>query len=333
MALVGADTDQLRATAALFTQAADRLQESVRVLNGQVVNAGFWHGPDAQRFRSEWTGHSVSAINAAAQGLRSGAEALRRNADEQDNASRPDGGSGSSAAASRDSACYEQSARGLNDMWNEIRDIPGDSSGYRVQEVEGPDGQTRYVVYIAGTASQLFDVPSWFANQSGFNNVHAARGALDEHQVKQLEKLIPEGAEVMLVGYSQGGMDAQNIAMSGRLNVTQVVTFGSPVRSDLDVSAVHIHAKGDSVPGSAAGSPGPYSDSAIAAENNSAIFHGESENHRPQLFNGTNVHSNAYGDLSKSFDTEAGRDGTRAADAVDGLDKFRGNVRNETDLT
>ncbi|PWQ89138.1 hypothetical protein DKX15_15610, partial [Enterococcus faecium] len=109
------------------TQAADRLQESVRVLDGQVVNAGFWHGPDAPRFRSEWTGQSVAAINATVQRLRSGAEALRRKDDEQDDASRTDGGGGSSSAASRDSARYEQSARGLADMWSEIRDIPGNS--------------------------------------------------------------------------------------------------------------------------------------------------------------------------------------------------------------
>ena len=34
----------------------------------------------------------------------------------------------------------------------------------------------------------------------------------------------------MLVGFSQGGMDAQNIAASGRYDVTSVVTFGSIVQ-------------------------------------------------------------------------------------------------------
>jgi pimeloyl-ACP methyl ester carboxylesterase len=61
---------------------------------------------------------------------------------------------------------------------------------------------------------------------------------------------MPKGAEVMLVGYSQGGTDAQNIAMQyNDFKVTQVVTFGSPVRQDLDVPAVHLQANGDHIPG------------------------------------------------------------------------------------
>ncbi|OJZ64179.1 hypothetical protein BRW64_18950 [Mycolicibacterium diernhoferi] len=211
-------------------------------------------------------------------------------------------------------------------MWNEVRDIPGEGSGYRLQKVEGPDGEVRYIVYIAGTAGGLF------ANQSAFNNVHAVGGRLDEAQVKELEKLIPEGAEVMLVGYSQGGMDAQNIAQSGRLNVTQVVTFGSPVRSDLEVPAVHLRAAGDGVPGSAAGVVGPYFDSELAAKKDPSIFRGESPSHRPNGFNGIDVHSNGYGELAKSFDREADNGIGRQKAAVAGLARFQGNVLSEKDI-
>lgn len=54
----------------------------------------------------------------------------------------------------------------------------------------------------------------------------------------------------MLVGLSQGGMDAQNIANSGKFNVTNLVTYGSPVNlaDDPKINTVHIRAEGNPVP-------------------------------------------------------------------------------------
>lgn len=48
-------------------------------------------------------------------------------------------------------------------------------------------------------------------------------------------------AKVMLVGYSQGGMDAQNIAESGRYDVSTVVTFGSPIVAPASTEYESIH--------------------------------------------------------------------------------------------
>ena len=59
----------------------------------------------------------------------------------------------------------------------------------------------------------------------------------------------------MLVGYSQGGIDAQNIAALGRseFNVTDVVTFGSPTVAGAHPEAfgtnvLHVRAWNDPVP-------------------------------------------------------------------------------------
>lgn len=323
MTVIGADPDQLRTTANQFVQAADRLQGSLKGLNSFVSNAAIWHGPDSERFRSEWNGQSVFALNAAISALRAGAEVLQRNADEQENASRAEGGSGSGGATAA-SMCYEKSAGGLHDMWNEIHDIPNDSSGYRVQKVMGEDGVERYIVYIVGTFGS--------ETQTGWSFFNAMSGAPDDAQIDALDGLIPDDAEVMLVGYSQGGMDAQNIAASGRLNVQQVVTFGSPVRSDLDVPAIHLQADGDGVPGSAAGVPGPYFDSAIAAAHDSSIFHGESDV-RPNGYNASGIHANGYGDLSQEWDNEARTlEGGRAAESAEGLKSFQGDVVDQVDI-
>lgn len=245
MAVSGADAHQLRETARRFQEAADRLQSSVKSLTAITGNAAVWRGPDADRFRSEWNAQSVRGLNNATQALRDGAEALRRNADEQEAASRVDGvvSPGSTGAwASVPTDDYGAAAQKSHDMWTQVRKVP--DNAYRVQMVQGEDGKTRYIVYIGGTNGDLFG-----EGQSPWANVPAARGQLDQAQVDELYKLIPKDAEVMLVGYSQGGMDAQNIAKDGKLNVTQIVTFGSPSRFDLDVPAVHLRAQDDPIPG------------------------------------------------------------------------------------
>ena len=319
MTVTGADPDQLRTTASQFVQAADRLQSSMKWLNGFVSNAAIWRGPDSERFRSEWNGQSVFALNAAINALRSGADVLRRNADEQEDASRADGGGG--GAGGSGSTHSKQSANGLHDMWNEIHKIPKDSSGYRVQKVMVGD-QEKYIVYIVGTDGSQ--------TQTWGSNVNAMIGQVDEKQLAAIEKLV-KGHEVMLVGYSQGGMDAQNIAQSGRLNVQQIVTFGSPVRSDLDVPALHLQATGDGVPGAAAGLPGPYFDSAIAASHNPSVFVGESDI-RPNGHNGLTIHGGGYDDLSKTFDHEASNGDARAAESAAGLKSFQGDVVGQVDI-
>lgn len=323
MTVTGADPEQLRATATQFSQAADQLQGSLKGLSSYVSNASFWRGPDSERFRSEWSGQSVFSINAAVTALRNGAEVLRRNADEQDDASRADRGGGSGAGRGNLTR-YEQSPNGLRGMWDEIHDIPNtdDSSGYRVQKVVGPDGVERYIVYIVGTGGS--------STQSFLANVGAISGVLDKEQVAALERLIPDGAEVMLVGHSQGGIDAQNIAASGKLNVTEIVTFGSPVRNDLNVSAIHLQDTYDPVPGTGIFNPQMYSAQAQDGNGNVEVFSARSDKESPL---GLDEHGVGYGDLSQKWDHEAQtNDGGRAANAAEGLTKFQGDVRGQVDI-
>lgn len=91
--MVGADVDQLRALARRFTASADKLQHSSNGLSSAVTNAAFWRGNDAERFRTQWRSHSNPLIVAVVKALHSAADALIRNADEQDQASAAGGGS------------------------------------------------------------------------------------------------------------------------------------------------------------------------------------------------------------------------------------------------
>ncbi len=245
MPVRGADIDDLRALATRLAQAADRLQHSSRGLSSAIANTPIWRGNDADRFRSEWHGSSILVLNAAVDTLRSAADTLRRNADQQEQASASSGGDTRSSAgtgAGSQGNDFSKAPNATNDLWTNLKSYEHikDSSGYHVQKIED-NGKVRYIVYITGTEAA--------DGQTLGSNIPAALGLLDQKQIDRLKKLIqPPGSEVMLVGHSQGGMDAQNIAHAHVLNVKQVVTFGSPTRNDLDVPVAHLREQQDMMP-------------------------------------------------------------------------------------
>lgn len=249
--------------------------------------------------------------------LRRAADMLRRNADEQDQASA--GTTGSSPAAGHVGHGAARSApEGLSGLWQELTRLSkdDDSAGYRIQKVLGADGRERYIVYIGGTDSA--------EGQSKVSNIAAANGHPDAKQLAALRRLIPDGAEVMLVGYSQGGMDAQNIAAQNDngFTVTQLVTYGSPVRPDLDVPAVHLQANGDGIPTSASVLPwSPYLTNSTGGNSEAHIYHG-----KPTAGGiSAQIHMNAYGGLAEKWDD------ARFVTA-EGVSRFRGTVEGTQDL-
>lgn len=86
MALVGADVEALRALARTLSQAAERLEAMTSSLNGALSRVQ-WVGQDAERFRADWQQLSRAQVTAAATALRDAAQALQRNALEQEQAS------------------------------------------------------------------------------------------------------------------------------------------------------------------------------------------------------------------------------------------------------
>jgi len=98
--IYGADVAEMRTLASFLDQSAERLQVLSVDLGRRIESSRSWSGPDADRFRSAWPADVASPIRSTFERLRDCAAALRRNADEQQNASAAaDGATSSSNAA------------------------------------------------------------------------------------------------------------------------------------------------------------------------------------------------------------------------------------------
>jgi hypothetical protein len=109
-----------------------------------------------------------------------------------------------------------------------------------IQEITtiGPDGRpiTRYAVYLPGTdtwnlpGQQTSDVRDLGANIRLVGGIDTAY--MDGIEQAMRASGVPDGADVMLVGHSQGGMTAAALAadddFSHRYDVSHVVTAGAP---------------------------------------------------------------------------------------------------------
>ncbi|MFE1559249.1 alpha/beta fold hydrolase [Streptomyces sp. NPDC058734] len=101
-----------------------------------------------------------------------------------------------------------------------------------VQQAEGPDGESRYVVQLAGMGPS-FNQESPQDLLGGIDALGSIDTTYTRAVVRALRRLVPSGAQVALVGHSQGGITAMNLAASRDFNalytVTHVVAVGSPI--------------------------------------------------------------------------------------------------------
>lgn len=221
--MVGADLEQLRALASSFERGAEQLRQvSTTVRNGIQISA--WVGPFAVRFRKTWDSeHSVKLTRAAA-ALASQARQLRQEADQQEQASKAAGG----ATGTRPDG--SPALRTGTDTRSLLATDPdaGDGNGVRIQKVRGEDGEVRVIVHIMGTV--------WGGDENGnfgvTENPTAASGGSTRTMEMIQDQLRAAGVgaddEVLFVGYSQGGLHAQNLARSGLYGDAMVITRGSP---------------------------------------------------------------------------------------------------------
>lgn len=118
------------------------------------------------------------------------------------------------------------SIKGLYDKIEPL--TSGTAEGVAIQFLEGPyiGSSPALIVYIGGTQDC-----ATCTNQSELENSASYTRQVKKEQTAIIDAALAKapGASIMLVGFSQGGMDAQNIAASGRYDVTSVVTFGSPI--------------------------------------------------------------------------------------------------------
>ncbi|MFF1831605.1 hypothetical protein [Paenarthrobacter sp. NPDC058040] len=88
--LIGADIGGLRRLSQVMDADAEKITNLQRQLTSLIQDGHYWRGNDADRFRSQWNSDLAQRLGAAAACLRANAKALRRNAAEQELASRGD---------------------------------------------------------------------------------------------------------------------------------------------------------------------------------------------------------------------------------------------------
>lgn len=115
-----------------------------------------------------------------------------------------------------------------------------DNGDVQIEQIVDADGVTRWIVYVPATTDWSAD-PSRNGTDMT-TNVETAAGhdSVMRETVRQAiqDAGIPPGDEVMITGFSQGGMTAASLAADPefrkRVNVTAVMTTGSPV-GDFDI--------------------------------------------------------------------------------------------------
>jgi len=135
-----------------------------------------------------------------------------------------------------------------------------------VDIVKDTKGTYRVIAFIGGTGSTTGSATRNLAAYKGEANDKEKKLFLDAitSGINQAKKQGTNNPEVMLVGYSQGGMDAQNIAKDNQnLNITTVVTFASPINKNWDelgphTQVIHLQASEDRIPGILPHDPKPY---------------------------------------------------------------------------
>jgi uncharacterized protein YukE len=326
----GADVVALRAAAARLDNGAETLEHLTKVVHSQMNNVGLWRGSDADRFRSQWASQSSPSIKAAVEALRLGANDLRRNADEQEKASdagAPAGGSRVGATGSRAPTSTAEFLKHIQNSENDKYDTHHD--GVRIEQVVGPDGKSRLIVYMKGVGTSQHRNTDQAADALG--------GFVDPAVVAAIKEALassPEGnaTDIMLVGLSEGGYDAQNIAAHSNelgLNVTNVVSYGAAVNQhdQPGIDTVHLNANWDQMVG--VGTVGKVFDGMGSNLDLAGDQSPSSSNHVFYSDSGINpitgqVHSEGgYEQVAKNFD---GSDDSRFADAKQSMKNFQGEI-------
>ncbi|HET7781072.1 MULTISPECIES: WXG100 family type VII secretion target [Micrococcaceae] len=86
MAMWGADVQQLRQLGSKLQEGASQIETQKSNLTS-LLNSTDWKGPDADKFREEWSGTHTTQLTKVAEALKEASTRAKRNADQQDQAS------------------------------------------------------------------------------------------------------------------------------------------------------------------------------------------------------------------------------------------------------
>ncbi|MGW8812972.1 cadherin-like domain-containing protein [Gordonia terrae] len=196
---------------------------------------------------------------------------------------------------------------------------------FYIEHVEGADGVYRMIVYVGGTATESGAVQSMFEN---YGAIHAVGDLdfLDAILAESYNENYPNAGkdkEILLVGYSQGGIDSINLANSDLLNVAGVVTFGTPLHTaSVDYPAIHIRDERDEIAWIGDGKAESFQRS------KNQIFQGRAST--PDNWFTPDVHSNydTHVEMGKKFDDALANDtSTKYRGIRTVLKTFNGEVK------
>lgn len=149
-------------------------------------------------------------------------------------------------------------ATDLSELYARERSVTkGRQNGHvRVDTVVGTDGVERVVVYVPATTNWTVGSGNGTDMQSNLETMAGEDSAMRQVVRHALTDAgVDSSTEVMMVGYSQGGIVAMSLAsdsaFTAQHNVTTVVTVGSPVsdyRVDESVEVLSIEHSEDLVP-------------------------------------------------------------------------------------
>lgn len=241
--MYGADVAELRSLAAKFAHAADQL-DYTRMAVGNAIQISAWAGPFAAHFRIQWDSDHSLRVHSAAELLRSGAHALRRNADEQNCTSAVDSTGGYAPYApprglkvALTSTTEDKVPRGANtpaDLINQFSMNDGYPADIAIRTIRHEDGTLAHIIYIPGTQD-------WWSQDSrvmdGIDNIAASTGGDTPTARAVREAMRQHGIgpddPVLFVGHSQGGLVAGNLAANqdfrSNYNVEGVLAFGAQI--------------------------------------------------------------------------------------------------------
>lgn len=222
----GMDPDRVEEIGRRLQAEAGRLETLGRQIAGTIDRAStVWSGPDARMFQDRWRGEWQGLLNRAMTDIdRLGSTALSQAAEQrQASAAGGSAGGSSSQGSARGEASGPRSPSSVGDMldyWH--RGADDDGNGFRIQVGVGPDGRKKAIVYIAGTNGD--ELLTWG------DNILTASGEsrMAIYLRIMLSQVIDSDTDVLFVGYSQGGMVAEELAYSGHFNSATVITEAAP---------------------------------------------------------------------------------------------------------
>lgn len=230
--MIGADPVVLRQMAKHFDDAAHQLMGVKGAIQPWVDMTNIWLGLNYYLFKDMWEITGARTVVDAASIFYRCAEVLRANAEAQDLASAADGASFSGTGlflaprgvGGAPNKTPESTLEILETLNNQD---PNSSDGIRIQVWEDENKQKHAIVYINGTKQDsVNDLFSWgdaILSQFGLPTE-------TERKIRQTmtDAGIDKNTKLLIAGYSQGGMHAQNLAASGDFGDVVVLSQGSP---------------------------------------------------------------------------------------------------------